>query len=497
MSIIVMDDDDAFVLGATPGDRVKIYHILKGGKLGESITAMLDIATGHGLLQRGEVGFYDEVSKKMSLTPQEKEVEIQLSSKPPSFDAIKAKIQGKTLSTKEIDLIIRDVTKGSLLPIEIAAFITALEMRGATDEEVVDLTLAMTNSGDVLDFGLEVYDKHSTGGVPGNKVTLIIVPIVASEGLFIPKTSTRAITSPSGTADNMEVLAPVTFTREKIFQLLKKDKMGIFWGGAIDLAPADNALIRIEKPLNMDPFPLMIASIICKKKAMGVKKMVLDIPCGKGTKFPTQEEGRKYAFRFKDIAKRVGIEAICMLTSASQPIGHAVGPALEAREALRLLKDFNAGPSSLINKSTELAGILLEMAGKAPEGAGKDKALEILRSGQAYTTMKKIIQIQGGNPEIQPEEIEVGPYVAEMAAPTSGFVTSVENENINKIAKISGCPAAKKAGIDIIAKIGTRVKKGEIIFKIYSDSKIRLAEAVEYYNHHPPQVLGGMTLEKI
>jgi AMP phosphorylase len=497
VSVVIIDDEDAFVLGAKPGDRVKIHHLFKNGKIGEGVSAVIDVATGAGIVERGEIGLYDEVSRRLAISDDDKTVRVQLSSKPASFNAIKNKIKGKTLTTQEINDFIGDCTNGSLLPIEMAAFITGLEINGANDDEIVALTNAMTNSGEVLDFGPDVYDKHSTGGVPGNKVTLIIVPIVASTGIFIPKTSTRAITSPSGTADSMEVLAPVAFSREKINELLTQERMGILWGGAIDSAPADNALIRIEKPLNMDPFPLMIASIICKKKAMGVKKMVLDIPCGKGTKFPTVEDGRKYAIRFKDISKRVGIETICLLTSASQPIGHMVGPALEAVEALRLLRDFDAGPSSLINKSCELAGILLEMAGKCQEGQGRDLALEILKSGKAYETMKHIIKIQGGNPEIKPEDIEVGPYIAEMTAPTEGVITSVDNKNINQIAKIAGAPAAKKSGIEIMKKIGQKVTKGEIIFKIYSDSKERLAEAVEFYNHHPPQVLGGMTIEKI
>jgi AMP phosphorylase len=496
--IVVMDDDDAFELGVKPGDRVRVSHLKEDGTILEpGIIAIVDIATGENIIERGRVGFYDELYAKLNLTDDIKEVTIDLSSKPLSFEAIKAKVKGKELTTAEIQAIINDCARGNLLDIEKAAFIVGLEVRDATEREIVDLTNAMTNSGEVLDFGEEVYDKHSTGGVPGNKVTLIIVPICAAAGLFIPKTSTRAITSPSGTADSMEVLAPVMFTKQKLIEILNDEKAGILWGGALDSAPADNALINIEKPLSMDPFCLMIASILCKKKAMGVRHLVLDIPCGKGTKFHTITEGRKFAFRFKDIAKKVGIEAICLLTAAEQPVGHAVGPALEAQEAIRLLRDISAGPSSLLNKSCELAGILLEMAGKAPEGEGKQLAIDILKSGQAYESMKRIIKVQGGNPEILPEDIKIGQYVAEMRSLNHGVVTKVNNKSVNKIAKLAGCPSIKQAGIEILRKIGQKVKKGEIIFKIYATSENRLKEAVEYYNKHPPQILGGMTLEKV
>ncbi len=500
VSIVVMDDDDAFIMGAKLGDRVKIYPISNKDKRTKPIIAVVDHATGEGLIHRGEIGLYDEVHQKLQdLLPQSEiqDVDIQLSSKPKSFEAIKAKIKGKTLSSEEITEIVNDATRGNLLPIEIAAFITGLEVRGLSDEEVVDLTLAMAHSGEILDFGPDVYDKHSTGGVPGNKVTLIIVPIVASAGLFIPKTSTRAITSPSGTADSMEVLAPVSFTKERVLEILQTERAGILWGGALDSAPADNTFIRIEKPLSMDPFPIMIASILCKKMSMGVKKLVLDIPCGKGTKFPTPEHGRKYAERFKLVAKKVGIETVCLLTSANQPIGHAVGPALEAQEALRLLRDYNAGPASLRNKSCELAGILLEMAGKAELGKGKKLAKEILKSGKAYEAMKQIIKAQGGNPEITPEDIKIGPHHAEMYSEEEGYVTEIENAYINRIAKIAGCPGSKQAGVVIDKKIGAQVSKGDLIFQIYSDSEEKLAEAVEYYKNHKPQILGGMTIERI
>jgi AMP phosphorylase len=493
-----MDDEDAFEVNAKPGDRVKLIHVKSSGEIEEDgVVAIINLATGTGIVKKGEVGLYDELWEKLKLSSKNKKVDIQLLAKPKSFDAIKRKIKGKELSTEEIQEIIKDCTDGALLEIEIAAFIIGLETQGATDREVVDLANAMAHSGEVLDLGENVFDKHSTGGVPGNKVTLVIVPIVAAAGLLIPKTSTRAITSPSGTADSMEVLAKVTFLKDQILEILKKNNAGIFWGGSLNLAPADDALIQIEKPLNSDPFPLMIASIISKKICMGVKKMVLDIPCGIGTKFPTVDDGRKFAVRFKDIAQRIGIEAICLLTDASQPIGHAVGPALEAREAMYLLMHPEKGSTSLRNKSIELAGVLLEMGGKAPEGKGNDLALKILNSGKALKQMREIIDAQGGNPDISWENIEIGPHMAEMKATKSGFITEIHNYHINRIAKLAGCPAAKKSGVDVIFKRGSRVKEGDVIFRIYSDSEERLKQAITYYNAHLPQRFSGMTIEKV
>ncbi|MFX0032626.1 MAG: hypothetical protein ACFE8E_11800 [Candidatus Hodarchaeota archaeon] len=336
------------------------------------------------------------------------------------------------------------------------------------------------------------------GGVPGNKVSLIIVPIVAAAGLTIPKSSTRAITSPSGTADSMEVLAPVAFDSEELKTIVAKENGCIIWGGALNTSPADNILIEIERPLHMDPIGLMIPSILTKKLSLGVKNLVLDIPVGTGTKFPTIDAGKKFAYLFKDIAKNVGIEAECALTLAHQPIGHAIGPAIEAKEALTLLIDYTAGPNSLIEKSTELAGILLEMGGKAQKGKGQALAKELLRSGKAYKKMQKIIKAQGGNPNIKPEEIELGPYNKDLFATKAGHITEVNNAIINQIAKAAGCPHSKSSGVEIFKKQGARIKEGDLVFRIYSESKSKLNKAEKIYNSTGgPIILGGMMIERI
>ncbi|MCK4280740.1 MAG: AMP phosphorylase [Candidatus Lokiarchaeota archaeon] len=414
-----------------------------------------------------------------------------------SYDYILKKIKGKILSALEIREIIKDTVNGKLSDVELAALITAIKIQGMTNEEIINLTQAEVSTGDLFDFGSDVYDKHSTGGVPGNKVSLIIVPIVAAAGLIIPKTSTRAITSPSGTADSMEVLAPVKFKSDEVKKMIKNNGACIILGGHLETAPADSILIKIEKNLHLDPFGLMIPSILAKKMSMGVKKLVLDIPCGKGTKFKNADEGRKFALFFKEISREVKIDTECALTNAIQPIGHCVGPAIEAREALHLLYDYKKGPNSLIEKSTDLAGILLEMGGKAQQGTGQQMAKNILKSGRALEKMKEIIEIQEGNPNIKPEDIEVGPEEAEFFSAKSGYVTDIDNSIINKIAKTAGCPQEKLAGVQLFKKIGALVKEGDLIFKIYAKNSSKLEKATKIFNASSPVILGGMIIERI
>ncbi|MFX1277537.1 MAG: AMP phosphorylase [Promethearchaeota archaeon] len=496
MLVIVLNSKDAAQLGQKAGERVMLKS--SKSKINKPLIAILDISYTDSIIAPGEIGIFLDTLKNFENLENLDEISVVPAQTPDSFAYIQKKIKGQKLTSDEINSVINDAVSGHLSQIELASFITGVSINGMDDYEMTALTLAETRTGEFFNFGPDVFDKHSTGGVPGNKVSLIIVPIIAAAGLMIPKTSTRAITSPSGTADTMEVLAPIKFDSEELKNLISKEKACIVWGGSLDISPADNILIEIERPLHMDPVGLMIPSILTKKLSMGVKNLVLDIPCGPGTKFPTPDDGRKFAIFFKEIAKSVGINSECALTLAHQPIGHCVGPALEAKEALTLLMDYSAGPNSLIEKSTDLAGILLEMGGKAQKGKGQDLAKEILRSGKAYLKMKQIIKAQGGDPEIKPEDIKLGSYEKEFYAIKAGHITEVNNSIINQIAKSAGCPHSKTSGVEVYKKQGARIKEGELIFKIYSDSENKLKKAEKIYNKTGgPIILGGMMIERI
>jgi AMP phosphorylase len=492
---VILNFKDAARLGQKAGDRIIIKNVESKSINGKYKVAIIQIAYSDSIIAPGEIGLFANTLREIQNNAI---VSVKPAEHPDSFKFIKKKIMGQKLSSEEINKIISDSSSGLLSSIELSSFVTSVNIHGMDNEEMKALTLAEARSGETFDFGPNVFDKHSTGGVPGNKVSLIIVPIIAATGLIIPKTSTRAITSPSGTADSMELLAPVTFESEEVKEIVSKENACIVWGGALDIAPADNILIEIERPLHMDPIGLMIPSILAKKISMGVKKLILDIPVGLGTKFPTPDDGKKFAHIFKIIAKNVGVESDCALTLAHQPIGHCIGPAIEAREALTLLIDYSSGPSSLIEKSTALAGILLEMGGKAQKGLGQDLAKEILKSGKAYEKMKKIIKAQGGDPEIKPEDIKLGPYKKEFYSTKSGHITEVNNAIINEIAKATGCPYSKSSGVEIMKKQGARIKEGELIFRIYSESESTLKKAEKIYNSTGgPIILGGMMIERI
>jgi AMP phosphorylase len=408
---------------------------------------------------------------------------------------IRKKMKGGVLSKPETLRIVKDTVSHSLSELEISAFLMAEEYVGMNMDEVEDLTRSIVETGDTIDFGETIVDKHSIGGVPGNKVTLLIVPIVAVAGLKIPKTSSRAITSPSGTADTMEILAPVEFSVEELKQLLQKVGGYIAWGGSLKLAPADDLFIRIEHPLSIDPKPQMLASIMAKKLAENTNFLALDIPTGKGAKVETFDKARKLGNDFIELGNRLGIKVRCGITYGGQPVGHTVGPALEAKEALETL--MGKGPNSLIEKATSLAGMLFEMTGTTVKGQGQDLAKEILRNGSAFKKMQEIIKQQGGNPNITPEEIPLGEKRFVISAPADGYISSIDNSAINAVARAAGAPIDKGAGVLLYAKMGYAVKKGAPVIEIFAERAHNLVEAQAIASRMPPFMMEGMLLEEL
>jgi AMP phosphorylase len=239
----------------------------------------------------------------------------------------------------------------------------------------------------------------------------------------------------------------------------------------------------------------MIASILAKKLAVGTDFLVLDVPTGEGAKINSPEEARRVGNRFIEMGSKLGMRIRCGVTYGGQPVGHAVGPALEAREALQTLE--GTGPVSLVEKATGLAGMLLEMGGKAAAGSGQVLAQEILQSGKAIKKMREIIESQGGDPNLKSEQIVVGPQKQSITAPADGYVTHVSNIFINQIARATGAPGEKGSGVVLHLKRGHKVSKGEPILDIYAERQSKLEQAYSLVAKLQPITIEGMLLEKI
>ncbi|MEK7130012.1 MAG: thymidine phosphorylase [Patescibacteria group bacterium] len=406
-----------------------------------------------------------------------------------AIDAIKKKLVGKTLSYNEIFAIMDEITHQRLGPILTTYFAAAGFKEGFSDEELYHLTKAMVVTGPRLHFNGIVADKHSTGGVAGTRTTMILVPFIAAAGFQIPKNSSRAITSPAGTADTMEVLAPVTFSPRQIEQLVGKAGGCIVWGGHLGLAPADDMIIQVEAPLAFESFDKIIVSIMAKKVASADTHLVLDIPVGPTIKISHFHDAEVIAKKFTYLAKKFGITVAVDVNETRQSAGRGIGPILEARDVLQVLEQHKDRPLALEAKALRLAGKLLSLCFADTPGkkdlVGEEVAREMLTSGKALAKMHEIIKTQGGDPTVHCDQLTPGKYRREARAQHAGKINALNNQQITVICRILGNPTDKKAGMYLTRKLDERVDKGDILCTLYSSDPYRLKEAVETMKNIP------------
>lgn len=439
-----------------------------------SIVATLNVVYSD-ILNGGEAGLSMEAMKRLAVNDGD---EISIFHLKPirSIGKIRAKMYGKELSNTDFSDIIRDVVAGHYSNIELAAFITACSGNNLTVKEIIGLTRAMIACSETITWpaGM-ILDKHSVGGLPGNRTTPIVVSIVAAAGLTIPKTSSRAITSPAGTADAVETMTRVDLEIGEIQQTVKKENGCLAWGGAVKLSPADDVLISVERALDIDSAGQMVASVLSKKAAAGSTHVLIDIPVGETAKVRSHEEALRLQYYFKAAAEEIGIFVETVITDGNQPVGRGIGPALEAMDVLAVLRNEQDAPGDLLQKSVELAGTLLELSGKYEKGTGKEEALQLLRSGAALRKFMAICTAQGGF-----REPETAQYKCDIVAPHGGTVRSVDNRKLARIAKLAGAPQSPSAGISFHAYLGRKINKGDLLFTLYAAT----AGELEYAKEH-------------
>jgi len=393
-----------------------------------------------------------------------------------SLSLVRSRIYGHDLSEPSFNSIIQDVVDGKYSDIHLSSFLTACAARPLNQKEVLALTHAMVETGERLTWPAGVIvDKHCAGGLPGNRTTPIVVAIVASLGLVMPKTSSRAITSPAGTADAMETMAPVELDMAAIRRVVERENGCVVWGGAVKLSPADDILIRVERALDLDTEGQLIASVLSKKIAAGSTHLVIDLPFGPTAKLRTRESAQILSQALVSIAETFGLRTNVVLTDGLQPVGRGIGPALEARDVLSVLQCAPNEPRDLRQRSIALAAALIELAGRAPEGGGAALATKMLDDGRAWTKFQRICEAQGGM-RVPPTSRQQRPMLAER----SGRVGSIHNRKIARLAKLAGAPDDKAAGVDLHVAVGDQVDVGQPLCTVHADSPGELAYAYDY-----------------
>ncbi len=464
--VVMLNEDEAENYGIRPGDRVSLAW-----SKAKKLIAAVDVSNKH--VRSGEVGLFEEIWQKHHVEAGDI-VEVTLESRPVSVETIKKRMRGERVSYPEILALIKDISENRLNEIMTTYYAASIFYKGFNDDELYYVAKAMAETGETFNLTTKVVDKHSVGGLAGNRITPLIAAIIASLGIYMPKTSSRAITSPAGTADTMEVLCPVAFEMEQIKQIVKKTKACLVWGGGVKMAPADDHIIKVSRPLALESFDKMIVSIMAKKVAMGVDCLIIDVPVGKSCKVPTMKDAKQIEEKFKKLGKRFGMKVEILPTKATEPVGEGIGPALEARDVLRVLQQHKFRPMDLENKGCRVAGRLLEMKGYCKKGRGYEIAKKQITSGAAWKKLNDIIAAQGGKKDWNSEEVMQEYQRYEIHAKRSGKIKFIDNKAINEVCMNLGAPIDKYAGIHIHARYGNRVKKGDKLFTMYASSEERL-----------------------
>jgi AMP phosphorylase len=413
-----------------------------------------------------------------------------------ALEAIQKKLIGKRLHYKEIFAIMDEIAHHRMGMVLTTYFAASGYSEGFTNEELYYLTKAMIETGEQLHFRGIVADKHSIGGVPGMRTSMLVAPIVAAAGFTIPKSSSRAITTPSGTADCMEVLAPVTFSKKQLYSIVEKTNGCVVWGGSVNVAPADDLLIKVEKPLLFESFDKILVSIMAKKIAFGSNHIVIDLPYGEHVKVHRVEDVAVLKRKFMYLAEKFSVRIAIDSHKIDEPAGRGLGPLLEAKEVLRVLEQHPDRSVDLEQRALFLAGQLLQiclqdgpahtlMKIKKEFDTAEAWAKYILSGGHALRKMQEIIAAQGGDAHVTSDSLRAGKFHYVVVAKSHGKVKQIHSKNATIISKILGAPAMKKSGIWLDRKIGEAVVKGEPLYTLYSERAYLLQEARESLANFP------------
>jgi thymidine phosphorylase len=466
-------------LGLQPLDRVRVIGRDSAAGKTREIQGVLNFCHD-SLIGEDEIGLSESAFVDLAL-PEGNPVEATLAAPPESVAQVRNKLAGGRLAREDFDSILRDVAQRRYSKVELSMFVLACALRRLDIDELADFTRAMIACGNRLEFGEgPIADKHCIGGIPGNRTTMILVPIVASLGVKIPKTSSRAITSPAGTADTMGVLADVGLGRERMYDVVDRVGGCIAWGGALDLAPADDVLITVERPMGIDTEAQMIASIMSKKMAAGSTFAVIDIPTGRTAKVHSRTQAHALGTRFEAIAEAIGLDLDVVVTDSIGPIGRGIGPRLEALDVLAVLNGDADAPSDLREKSLFLAARILESVGAVGPAEGYAAARDALDSGRALRKFDEIVDAQGRRD--LPAE---APLKGEIPSPQDGRLRSLDCQLVNALAKLAGAPAHPSAGLRVLRRPGDVVSRGEPILEIHARSEAHLRFAENHAHTHP------------
>lgn len=476
---VVLHGNDAERIGVREGETLLVGF----GEI-ELYAGVMETETK---VKEGFIGLFEEIWEPYQIRDGAS-IFVDIPQPSKSLDAISKKLMGQPLSREDLTEIMKDIGSRKLKETEVAFFVSTFFNPGFNDDEIYWMTEGMAQSGDTMSFrkikngNTIVADKHSIGGVAGKAITPVLVPILVSGGLVVPNTSTRAITSPAGTTDILEVVMPVALTEDKVMEVVRKTGGCMFWGGSLKLSPADDVIINVERSLRIQEFQKVLVSIVAKKISMDITHILIDLPYGNGSKVESPEDVRMLDREFKKLFGKFGIKCETITRLVKGPDGRSIGPTAEIREVLKILERQEDRCHEVEDVVIEMAGILFEDTGIVELGEGKKLAQEILDSKDALRKFWEIAFAQGATKELHSSEIKNAEYSEDLLSSRNGIVESIDNTALVRIARALGNPKIKEAGIYVHKMPGEEVKKGDKLLTIYATTESRLANGRSMFN---------------
>ena len=478
--IVLLNPKQAMAFGINLNNKVQLTKAN-----GEHIVA--DVSLSEAVLE-GNVAICADVSEKLNLENNELVAISLTESSSTSYEAIRKKMKGETISYDEIFAIIKDISENKLDDTMMTYYVASSFFYPTTDEEMYQTAKAMAECGVMFKYPKEeiIADKHCIGGVPGNETTMILIPLIASLGIKIPKNFSKSITSPAATGECVNVLMNINFNKEGIENLVEKLNCCLVRGGGLDLAPADDKLIKVQYPLSMQSRAKVVSSIMAKKYAMGVTHSLIDIPVGPTAKVSSMKEAKDWKKKFEYVGKKLWMKMSVQITEANEVIGNGVGAVMQVREVLRILQQHPERAMDLESKVIFLASKIIEEVGLAKGKEAVKLATHQLVSWAAWEKMQAIIQAQGGNPEVNSEALPLGKHTFDIIAEKDGVLKMIDLHDINAVCRKLGCPVIDQAGLYLYKKTGDKIKKGEVICKLYAQDEVKLKHGIERWKERSP-----------
>ena len=462
-SIVMLNAEQAAEYGIKDNDKISLIR--------KNEEFVVDVSLTDSYVQANEIWVTKDFLNEYPIIPWDTVIVSFVKNNPLSMQAIRKKLLWKKITDEEIDAIIEDIKNNKIHELVLAYYVATSFFYKSDIHELAYTTKATAYTWDMYRFPGIVAWKYCIWWVPGNETTMIVIPILASLWITVPKTFSKAITSPAATGECVNVLMDIEFDKQEVIRITDKVGDCLVWNEKLNLAPVNDRIIKVSAPLGMEPYARMISSIMAKNYAMWINHCLIDIPMWPTAKVATMKDAKRVAKRFQEIWEYLWIKMDVEITDGSQPIGRWIWACLQAREALRILQQHKDKSEDLEQKAIFLAAKILLLCWAAGSlSNAKNLAKTQLENGEAWKKMQEIIKAQNWDPNIKSEDIQLGKFSHDVTADKDCIISKVDMRHLNTMVRWLWAPKEYQAGIYLHKRLWDKVKRWEVIYTIYSPS---------------------------